>query len=136
MIRLVNTSLTSHNYQFFKLWREHERFIFSCLISFTKHNVLKWQLARFPFFFFFLSLSVLGSFKRLPTNLKILFVYFQREGKTGRKRGRKTLLPLAWHATQPCVPMGNRTTDLLVHRPALNPLSQTSQGRISCFMSE
>ena len=33
-----------------------------------------------------------------------------------------------WPPTQACVLTGNRTTDPLVHRPALNPLSHTSQG--------
>ena len=31
-------------------------------------------------------------------------------------------------STQACALMGNRTCDLLVHRPALNPLSHISQG--------
>ena len=48
-------------------------------------------------------------------------------------------LPLAWPqqgtwpATPACVLTGNRTTDLWVHRPALNPLSPTSQGRFYLF---
>ena len=33
-----------------------------------------------------------------------------------------------WPATQACVLTGNRTDNPLVHRPALNPLSHTSQG--------
>ena len=38
-------------------------------------------------------------------------------------------LPLGtWPATQACALTGNRTSDLLVCRPALNPLSHTSQG--------
>ena len=35
-----------------------------------------------------------------------------------------------WPATQACALTGNRTGDLLVHRPALNPLSDTSQGSL------
>ena len=38
-------------------------------------------------------------------------------------------------ATQACVLSGHRTNDPLVHRPALNPLSHTSQGYASCFKS-
>ena len=34
----------------------------------------------------------------------------------------------AWPATQACALTGNRTSDLLVHSPALNPLTHTSQG--------
>ena len=33
-----------------------------------------------------------------------------------------------WTATKACALAGNRTSNPLVHRPALNPLSQTSQG--------
>ena len=33
-----------------------------------------------------------------------------------------------WPATQACALTGNQTGDSLVHRPALNPLSHTSQG--------
>ena len=46
-------------------------------------------------------------------------------------------LPLArpqmgtWPATQACALTGNRTSDLLVHRPALNPLRHTSQGKLA-----
>ena len=46
-------------------------------------------------------------------------------------------LPLAcpqlgtWPATQACALTGNQTSDLLVHKPVLNPLSYTSQGYTS-----
>ena len=36
----------------------------------------------------------------------------------------------AWPATQACALSGNRTSDPLVHRPALSPLSHTSQSKI------
>ena len=75
---------------------------------------------------------------------KILFIYFQREGKAGRKR-RETLMcerninqfPLArpqmgtWPTTQACALTRNQIGDLLVCRPVLNPLSHTSQGQES-----
>ena len=35
-----------------------------------------------------------------------------------------------WRTTQACALTENRTSDPLVHRPALNPLSHTSQGPI------
>ena len=35
-----------------------------------------------------------------------------------------------WPTTQACAQTGNRTDEPLVRRPALNPLSHTSQGRI------
>ena len=72
----------------------------------------------------------------------IVFIYFQREGNRGRRRGRETSmcerninqLPLThpqlgtWPTTQTCALTRNRTSDLSVGRPALNPLSHTSQG--------
>ena len=39
-----------------------------------------------------------------------------------------------WPATQACALTRNRTSDPLVHRPSLNPLSYTSQGRMSCLL--
>ena len=84
------------------------------------------SIPLFPFFFFF----------------KILFIYF-REGKGGRKRGRETSMcgcllcaPYWGLGLQPRhVPQtGNWTGDPLVCRPALNPLSYTSQGsHCLCF---
>ena len=38
-----------------------------------------------------------------------------------------------WPVTQVCALLRNWTSDLLVCRPALNPLSHTSQGKISFF---
>ena len=81
--------------------------------------------------------------------LNILFIYFQREGKGKTKRGRETSmckryiswLPLTcpqlgtWPATQACVLTGNRTSDLLVCRMALNPLSHTSQDCIFIYLN-
>ena len=54
-----------------------------------------------------------------------------------RKTGRETSMcgclshtpPLGTQpATQACALTGNQTSDSLVHRPVLNPLSHTSQG--------
>ena len=39
-----------------------------------------------------------------------------------------------WLATQECALTGNRTSDPLVRRPALNPLSYTSQGKLKYFL--
>ena len=74
-------------------------------------------------------------------------MYFYREVKGGRNRGRETSirkknmywLPLAhpllgtWLATQACALIGNQTSDLLVRRPGLNPLSHISQGSTFFF---
>ena len=67
---------------------------------------------------------------------KIFIYLFLERGKGGRKRERNTnvWLPLShlllgtWPATQACSLTGNWTGNPLVCRPALNPLSHTSQG--------
>ena len=78
-------------------------------------------LMRFLFSFFFLR----------------FYLFIFREGKGGTKRGRETSVcgcrlphPLlgTWPATQACALTGNQTSDPLVHRLALSPLSHTSQG--------
>ena len=88
---------------------------------------------------------------RLQTRLlsfcfKLLFIYFQRQGKGGEKRGRETWLykrniswvPLAcphpgtWPPTQRYALTGNRTSNFSVHRPVLHPLNHTSQD-LTCF---
>ena len=66
------------------------------------------------------------------------FIYFFLEIEEGREKERErnisVWLPLmrpllgTWPATQACALTGNRTSDPLVHRRALNPLSHTSQG--------
>ena len=38
-----------------------------------------------------------------------------------------------WPTTQACTLIGNQTSDPLVHRLALNPLSYTSQGYIASY---
>ena len=62
-----------------------------------------------------------------------------REGE--RKRNINVQLPLVcplletWPATQACVLTGSQTSDPLVHRLVLSPLSHTSQGHIQRFWS-
>ena len=67
-----------------------------------------------------------------------LFIYRQkgREGQEKEKEGNIDVwLPLArpplgtWPTTQARALTGNRTSDPLVRRPALNPLSHTTRGR-------
>ena len=72
---------------------------------------------------------------------KILFIYFQRQGREGQREGEKHQCVFvsrcpqlgAWPTTQACGLTENQTSDTLVHRPALNPLSHTSQGSQSSF---
>ena len=61
------------------------------------------------------------------------FIYLFLDRGEGRERERNiNQLPRAhpqlgtWTATQACGLNGNRTGNLSVHRPALNPLSHTS----------
>ena len=70
----------------------------------------------------------------LKTNNKKLYLFLDRgEGKEW-ERNINVCLPLAlsapgtWPATQACALTGNQTSDPLVHRPVLSPLSHTSQG--------
>ena len=68
--------------------------------------------------------------------LCIIYLFLEKgEGKEkGRERNINVWLPLAcsklgtWPTTQACALTGNRISDLSVLRPALNPLSHTSQG--------
>ena len=72
-----------------------------------------------------------------------LFIYLLLERGEGReKEGKKHQCvretPIGcllhtpqlgiWPTTQACTLIGNQTSDLSVHRPALNPLTHTSQG--------
>ena len=73
-----------------------------------------------------------------------LFTFFLRERGEERKKEERNIdvwethydqLPLAWPQpgtwpkTQACALTGNQTSNHWVHRPALNPLSHTSQGK-------
>ena len=77
----------------------------------------------------------------LPVRTTFFFFNFERQGKGESKRRRDTSicerctnrLPLAclqlgiWPTTQACALPGNLTSNLSVCRPALNPLSHTTQ---------
>ena len=73
---------------------------------------------------------------------KILFTYLflERGGREGeRERNINVWLPLThplpgtWPITQACALTGKQTSNPLVHRLALNPLSHTSQGSKKLF---
>ena len=70
-----------------------------------------------------------------------LFIFFfllleRGEGKRKRERNINVWLLLTcpllgtWPVTQACALTGNQTSDPLVHRPELKPLSHNSQGQI------
>ena len=70
------------------------------------------------------------------------FIYlFLEKEKEGKREGEKhqcvvaahTPLLGTWPVTQACVLTRNQTGDPLVHSPALNPLSHTSQGSFRLF---
>ena len=77
--------------------------------------------------------------------LKILFIYFEREEKRGRNRGRETSmcersidpLPLTctpigdWTCNPPCALTRDRTCDLSLCGTMPNPLSHTGQGKMT-----
>ena len=68
--------------------------------------------------------------------LRFLFIFRERGKEGERERNINVWVPFTrpllrtWPATQACALTGNRTQDPLVYRPALNPLSYTSQGPI------
>ena len=71
--------------------------------------------------------------------LFLRFCLFLDRGEGREKEKERNInvwLPLThpkwgtWPATQACALTGNQTSNTLVHRPVLNPLSHTSQG---CF---
>ena len=70
--------------------------------------------------------------------LKIFINLFLERGEGREKERERNIsvwLPLTypllgtWPATQACALTGHQTGDPLIHGPALNPLSHTSQGR-------
>ena len=66
-------------------------------------------------------------------NLFFLKINLFLERGEGRERGRETAMcgcysRAPYWGPEPCVLTGNLTSDPLVLRPALNPLSHTSQG--------
>ena len=75
--------------------------------------------------------------------LKILFYYLFLERGEGREKERERntnmWLPLkcpqlgTWPATQACALTGNQTSDPLVLRSVLKPLSHSSQGYFYCL---
>ena len=79
----------------------------------------------------FLSFPILSFFKK-----SLFYLFLDRgEGRDKeRERNLNVWLPLmhpqlgTWPATQACALTGSQTSDPLVHRPALNSLSHTSQG--------
>ena len=76
-------------------------------------------------------------------NIYCIFVYLFLEREEGREKGRARnisvwlLLPYPLlgtrPATQACALTGNRTSNPLVRRPMLNPLSHTCQGKVSFY---
>ena len=56
-----------------------------------------------------------------------IYLFLEREEGKGRKQRERNI----WPATQAHALTRNWTSNLLVHRPALNPLSHTSQGSAS-----
>ena len=96
-------------------------------------------------------LSILRAIDHLPTQkavvifLRFYLFIFRERGREGEREGEKYQCVFTSHgfphpppgtrpATQACVPIGNRTSDPLVLRPALNPPSHTSQVRLYQFL--
>ena len=80
--------------------------------------------------------------KSLPLSFKFfkdLFTFRERRREGERERNISVWLPLTYPlrgtrpATQACTLTGNRTSDPLIHRPALSQLSHTSQASSLLF---
>ena len=81
-----------------------------------------------------------GFFLAMVALKKKDFIYLFLEREKERERNINVWLPLVhpllgtWPATQACVLTRNGTSDPLVRRRVLNPLSHTSQGSMGTFM--
>ena len=81
---------------------------------------------------------MLHLFKKIFYLFIYLFIERRERREIERERNIDVWLPLmcpllgTWLTTLECALTGNRTSNPLVHRPALNPLSHTSQ---SCMSS-
>ena len=68
-----------------------------------------------------------------------IFIYLFSRDREGKERGRETSVPLTrpllgtWPTTQACALTGNWTSNRLVCRPVLNPLSHTGQDGHTIF---
>ena len=72
-----------------------------------------------------------------------IYIYLFLDRGEGREKERERSISVwlllthsllgTWPATQTCVLTGNQTSDPLVCRPVLNPLSHSSQGLSFCF---
>ena len=102
-------------------------------------NQLKHHFCRAVYYCFLYTHQTVRILRGGPISgfyfVKILFISFEREGKGRSKKERNINVwlppshpPLGTRpTTQACVLTGNWTSDPLVHRPALNPLSHDSQ---------
>ena len=73
-------------------------------------------------------------YKRFHFFTRFYLLILDEKGRRKRERNINVWLPLAspqsgtWPATQVCALTGNRISDPLFYRAALNPLSHTSHG--------
>ena len=102
--------------------------------------ILKWSLLWFTVYFLKGTRLFLGGGLVFLKYFIYLFLERGRWKEKERERNINVWLPLAypllgtWPATQACALTGNLTSNPLVHRPALSPLSHTSQGVTHLFL--
>ena len=101
-------------------------------------------LLEFTLFFSIIPTATLTLLTKLfVCFFKVLFIFRERE-REGEREGMKhqcvvascTPLRGTWPATQACALIRNRTSDPLVCKPLLNPLSYTSQGKLLVFLKK
>ena len=129
LYRCTQKKTTGPVYKFFVLVEE-ANFFKLCIMGKYQHKNIIYIILISPTLFI----------------LKILFIYFYREEKGGRKREtdmRETLIGCLSYApwlgtepaTQACALTGNPTCDPLLCRTTPNQLSHTTQGYIINFNS-
>ena len=116
------------------------RDLFKLDFFFTRHLLFTTHPCQLAFVFWFREWICM---KQEPSYQFFIrfYLFIFREGKGGKKRERNinVWLPLerpllgTWPTTQTCALTGNPTSDSLVCRPALNPLSHISQGSYQFF---
>ena len=96
---------------------------------------------NFPLFILVPPHPQTGGLNCIFKNILFIFIFRQRGREVEREGNINVWLPFVhpllgtWPTTQTCARTGNRTGDPLVCRPALSPLSHTSQG-LNCIFIE
>ena len=115
----------------------------NALPSFTGPDT-ELVLSRYSLNEHWMEILLLADSIRLKKKKEDFIYWFLKREREGEREGEKQQcvvsssicrLPGVWPTTQACALTWNGTSNLLVHRPALNPLSHTSQDSIWLLIS-